>query len=112
FGYRLAGGGGSYRFYTSATDRAGTAEAVPPAPDAGTVALAITAAAVTVPASATSNAPIPASRVAATLSGASSPARGTITFRVFGPQLAPPAFCYRGGRVAGWAIVNGDGTYR
>ncbi len=64
------------------------------------------------PATATTGTAIPASQLSATLSGATSTAGGTITFKVFGPQATAPTSCTTGGSNVGSAVtVSGNATY-
>lgn len=53
---------------------------------------------------------IPASSIAAALSAGPAPS-GTITFKVFGPQAAPPSSCSSGGTTLGTATVDANGSY-
>jgi hypothetical protein len=62
------------------------------------------------PASAPAGSAISASSISAALAGGSAPT-GTVTFKVFGPQSAPPAACTSGGGTVGSASVSGDGAY-
>jgi hypothetical protein len=61
-------------------------------------------------ASATAGSPIAAASIWAGLGGGAEPT-GTLTFRVFGPQSAPPVSCTAGGTTVGSASVAGNGTY-
>jgi hypothetical protein len=65
---------------------------------------------VSAPSSGTAGTAIAASSVSAALSGGASPT-GTITFKVFGPQVSPPSSCTSGGRTVGTASVSGNRTY-
>ncbi len=63
------------------------------------------------PSSATASQTLGASVVAASLSLGASPV-GTLQFRVFGPQPAPPSSCVVGGTVVGGAVsVSGNRAY-
>jgi hypothetical protein len=62
------------------------------------------------PASASPGSTIAASAISATLAVGSSPS-GTITFKVFGPQSAPPSSCAGGGTTVGTAAVSSNGSY-
>jgi len=64
----------------------------------------------TAPTSAVVGGPIAPSSLAAALSGGMGP-KGTITFKVFGPQASPPSSCNSGGTAVGSASVSGNGTY-
>jgi hypothetical protein len=54
---------------------------------------------------------ISASSIGSKLSGASTSATGTITFKVFGPQTTAPTTCTTGGTTVGTASVHGNNTY-
>jgi hypothetical protein len=62
------------------------------------------------PASGTAGSPISAASIWGALAGGTEPI-GTLTFKVFGPQSAPPASCTAGGTTVGSATVAGNGTY-
>ncbi len=66
---------------------------------------------VAAPASDATNAVIAASSISSVLSGATSTATGTITFKVFGPQSTAPTTCTTGGTTVGTATVVGNSTY-
>jgi Bacterial Ig-like domain (group 3)/Fibronectin type III domain len=73
---------------------------------------AITTATAAPPASATAGSAIAASSIGSSLTGATSGAGGTVTFRVFGPQAAAPSSCTSGGTQIGTAVtVSGNGAY-
>ena len=59
----------------------------------------------------TTNAPIAASAIAASLSGTTGSAGGTITFYVWGPQASPPSGCPAGGYAFASAGVSGSHAY-
>jgi hypothetical protein len=59
----------------------------------------------------TTNTAIAANSISSTLSGATSGATGTITFKVFGPQSNPPITCAVGGATVGTTTVSSNGTY-
>jgi len=63
------------------------------------------------PATGTHGTLIAASSIGAALSGATSTATGTVSFRVFGPQATAPTNCSSGGTSLGTTSVAGNGTY-
>jgi hypothetical protein len=66
----------------------------------------------TAPSTDATNAAIPATSISAALSGATSDASGTITFKVFGPQASAPTTCTAGGTQLGAAVtVSGNKVY-
>jgi hypothetical protein len=75
-----------------------------------TAAPASPALSLTAPASGNVGSPITPSSLDAALSGGAGP-KGTITFKVFGPQSSPPSSCTSGGTTVGTATVSGNGTY-
>ncbi len=112
FSYTATAGNGTYNFYTVATDQAGNVQATPSNPQTSTqVSPANTATTVAAPASGATGTAIAAGSISSQLSGASSGAGGTITFKVFGPQTTAPTTCTTGGATAGTASVHGSGTY-
>src|SRR5262249_45359651 len=66
--------------------------------------------ATTAPASGQPGSAIAANSITATLTGGIAPT-GTITFKVYGPQPAPPVSCASGGTTLGSASVSGKGIY-
>jgi hypothetical protein len=74
------------------------------------VGLASPSLSVSAPSSVTAGSAIVASSITSALSGGLAPT-GTVTFKVFGPQSAPPASCTSGGTTVGSASVTGDGSY-
>jgi hypothetical protein len=65
----------------------------------------------TAPATDTTSTAIATTSISSLLSGATSTATGTITFKVFGPQTTAPTTCTTGGTTVGTATVTGNGTY-
>ena len=65
---------------------------------------------VSAPASGTAASAISPAAISGSLSRGSSP-RGTITFKVFGPQSSPPTACTSGGTTVGAANASGNGSY-
>jgi hypothetical protein len=76
-----------------------------------TVTLPPTTTTASAPGSTTVNSYIAASSMSATLSGATSTAGGTVSFRMFGPQATPPTTCTSGGTVLSTVDVSGNDTY-
>ena len=63
------------------------------------------------PATDGTNTAIPASSLSAVLSSSTTPATGTVTYKVFGPQTTAPTLCTTGGTTVGTATATGAGTF-
>ena len=111
FSYTATAGNGSYSFYTLATDNAGNVQPTPAGAQTTTNVSSGTATTVAAPTTDATSTAIAASSISSKLTGATSTATGTMTFKVFGPQASAPTTCASGGHAVGTAIVGGSGTY-
>jgi hypothetical protein len=113
--YGGGGGGGGGGSSYAATDRGSATTNNGANAGSGQVmvswSVSATSTSVSAPASGTTNTAIAPDSISSTLSGATSDAGGTLTFKVFGPQSSPPTDCSGGTTVGTASVSSGNGNY-